>query len=105
MMSEEATTGYVAFVWLMKLKEKRLARRECSKQARSARLPKIDLINPWLLGEKCKPIIVRDADKAFNTLLQGWLSNFCIKVPSHSLLRSPMKNERNCLPRPSAASG
>jgi hypothetical protein len=27
-------------------------------------LPEIHLINPWLVGEKCKPIIVSDADKA-----------------------------------------
>jgi len=30
----------------------------------SIRLPKIHLINPWLLGEECKPIIIRDADGA-----------------------------------------
>jgi len=28
------------------------------------RLPELYLINPWLLGEECKPIIIRDADKA-----------------------------------------
>jgi len=27
-------------------------------------LLEIYLINPWLLGEKCKPIIIRDADGA-----------------------------------------
>jgi hypothetical protein len=33
-------------------------------------LPKIDLINPWLLGEECKPIIICDADKAFHYCLK-----------------------------------
>jgi hypothetical protein len=37
------------------------------------------LIN-WLLGEKCKPIIIRDANKAFHFLPQGTLSNFCTKA-------------------------
>jgi hypothetical protein len=40
------------------------------------RLPEIHLINPWLLGEECKPIIIRDANKAFHLLPQGTLSNF-----------------------------
>jgi len=29
------------------------------------RLPEIHLINLWLLGERFKPIIIRDADKPF----------------------------------------
>ena len=32
------------------------------------RLPEIYLINPWLLGEECKPIIIRDADKTLHLL-------------------------------------
>ena len=30
------------------------------------RLPEIYLINPWLLGEKGKPVIICDADKTLH---------------------------------------
>ena len=30
------------------------------------RLPEVHLINPWLLGEECKPIIVCDANVALH---------------------------------------
>jgi len=39
------------------------------------------LCSPSLLGQKCKPIIIRDAYKAIYLLLQGTLSNFCTNVP------------------------
>jgi len=29
-------------------------------------LPEVYLIDPWLLGEKCKAIIVRDADETLH---------------------------------------
>jgi len=32
-----------------------------------ARFTEVTLINPWLLGEKCKPIIIGDADKALHS--------------------------------------
>jgi len=31
-------------------------------------LPEVNLINPCLLGERCKTIIIRDADKALHFL-------------------------------------
>ena len=34
---------------------------------------KIHLINPRLLGEECKPIIIRDADKALHLVFPGTL--------------------------------
>jgi len=37
-----------------------------SELACATRLPEVHFINPWLLGEKCKPIIVCDADKALH---------------------------------------
>jgi hypothetical protein len=42
-----------------------------------------DIIYPWLLGEECKPIIIRHADKAFHFLPQGTLNNFCTNVQPH----------------------
>jgi hypothetical protein len=38
----------------------------CSEPANSPWLPEIHLINSWLLGEKRKPIIIRDAHKALH---------------------------------------
>ena len=38
------------------------------------RLPEVDFINPWLLGEKCKPIIVRNADKALHFVFHETLT-------------------------------
>jgi len=37
------------------------------------RLPEIHLINLWLLGERFKPIIIRDADKALHFVFPGTL--------------------------------
>jgi hypothetical protein len=34
------------------------------------RLPEVHLINPWLLREEFKPIIILDADKALHFLPQ-----------------------------------
>ena len=50
------------------------------------RLPEVNLINPWLLGEKCKPIIIRDADKAVHFVPRVTLSNFRINVSSHGVI-------------------
>jgi hypothetical protein len=35
------------------------------------RLPEVHLINPWLLGEECTPIIIRDANKTFHFIFPG----------------------------------
>jgi len=40
------------------------------------------LIN-WLLGEKCKPLVICDSDKALHLLSQGKLSNCCTNAPLH----------------------
>ena len=37
------------------------------------------LINPWLPGEKCKPIIVRDANKALHFVSPRSLNNHFVK--------------------------
>jgi hypothetical protein len=46
----------------------------------STRLPEVYFINPQLVGEKFKPIIIRDADKVIYLLPQGTLSNFYSNV-------------------------
>jgi hypothetical protein len=35
------------------------------------RLPEVYLIDPWLLGEKRKPIIIRDAEQTLHLLFSG----------------------------------
>jgi len=46
----------------------------CSEPANSPWLPKNYLINPWLLGEECKPIIIRDVDKTLHLVFPGTLT-------------------------------
>jgi hypothetical protein len=48
----------------------------------SSWLPEPHLINLQLLGGECKPIIIRDADKALHLLPQKTLSNLCTNVSS-----------------------
>ena len=43
------------------------------------RLPEINFINPWLLGEECKPIIIRDADKALHFVSPRQLNDYFVK--------------------------
>ena len=49
-------------------------------------LPEVYLVNPWLMGEKCKPIIIRNADKTVHLLPQGTLSTFCINAPFYRVI-------------------
>ena len=42
-------------------------------------LPEVYLINPRLLGEKCEPIIIRDADKALHFVSPGQLNDNFVK--------------------------
>ena len=50
----------------MKIEEKGLIRLQRPKLAPSSGLPEIDLVYFWLLGEKCKPVIIRNSDVAFH---------------------------------------
>jgi hypothetical protein len=38
------------------------------------RVPQVHFINPWLLGEKYTPIIIRDADKALHFVFSETLA-------------------------------
>jgi hypothetical protein len=38
------------------------------------------------MGEKCKPIIIRNADKTVHLLPQGTLSTFCINAPFYRVI-------------------
>jgi len=45
----------------------------------STLLPKVYLIDPWLLGEESKPIIICNADKALHFVSPGQLNDNFVK--------------------------
>jgi hypothetical protein len=44
----------------------------------TTQLQEVDFINAWLLGEECKPIIIRDAYKALHFVFPGTFNDLTI---------------------------
>ena len=48
---------------------------KCAKLACPSWLPEVYLINLWLLGEECKPIIICNGDKTLHLVFPGTLND------------------------------
>jgi len=53
---------------------------------------KIYLLNSWMMGEECKPIIIRDGDKSFHFVSRVTLCNLCMSVPDETLSLTLLRN-------------